>query len=168
MVDLKPLTSRQDKRLYLKYVNKFRKDYFTDADPQDMQDVNYALENNILCLLILLNNKVIGMLEATPGNVYATKVLNIATIYIDKKYRKQGIAKQVYKFMESYIDIALHIEQSNFAKNIDKFINCGFNFYNDMKNTDNVDHRQYDEKTYVLYTKQHIDAFKPILVKEIA
>jgi hypothetical protein len=31
-----------------------------------------------------------------------------------------------------------------------------------------VDHRQYDEKTYVLYTKQHIDAFKPILVKEIA
>jgi len=157
-IELRPAKSRQDKRLYLKYINKFRKGYWSDAPAMSMLDINYALDNKILCLLVLLNNKCIGMVEATPGNVYATKVLNIATIYIDKKYRNSGIAKIVYKYIDSFenVEIGLQIEQRNFTANIDKFLDCGFTHYSKLTLTSD-DHRCYEEDTYVLYTKQHCD-----------
>lgn len=165
MIQLKPIKSRQDKRLYLKYINKFRKGYWSDAQDLSMLDVNYGLDQKIVCCLVLLNNKCIGMVEATPGNVYTTKIINIATIYIDKRYRNSGIAKYVYKYMQSSIpndvEIALQIEERNFESNKDKFLDCGFTHY-DKITLNSDDHRQYDEQTYVLFTKQHINKLKPI------
>jgi ribosomal protein S18 acetylase RimI-like enzyme len=164
MIELKTLTSRQDKRLYLKYVNKFRKDYFTDAEPQSMQDVNYALELKTLCLLILLNNKVVGMVEATPGSIKNKKILNIATIYIDKQHRNKGIANFVYHYLDNllpHVDIALHIEESNYYNNISKFKEMGFTHYW-VGFLSSPDHRMYDEKTFVLYTEKYDNELMPI------
>jgi len=160
-IAIQPIQSRQDKRLFLNYINKFRKDYFADALAMSMSDINYALDNKTLCCLIMANNKCIGMLEATPGNVYATKVLNIATIYIDKRYRNSGIAKIVYKYIDSFenVEIGLQIEERNFTANIDKFLDCGFTHYSKLTLTSD-DHRCYKEDTYVLYTKQHSDELK--------
>lgn len=165
MIELQPIKSRQDKRMYLKYINKFRKGYWSDAPDMSIEEINYALDKKIICCNVLLNNKCIGMLEATPGHINATKTIQIATIYIDKKYRNSGIAKYVYKYLEAVmpddVEIALHIEQRNFDTNIDKFLDCGFTHYG-ITTVKSDDHRQYDEDTYVLFTKQHHHMLKPI------
>lgn len=163
MIEITPLQTRQDKRSYIKYVNKFRKEYFAnhingDASAFDIETVNYGLENKIVMCLIQLNNKCIGIVEATPGSIYGQKILNIATIYVDKKHRSRGIANIVYKFFSELlddVDIALHIEESNFNQNVSKFIDMGFTHYLLLEECDSIDFRKYDEKTYVLYDKKH-------------
>ena len=56
-ISIQPINTRQDKRLYLKYINKFRAGYFADAPSMSILDVNHAIEQKIVMGLILLNNK---------------------------------------------------------------------------------------------------------------
>jgi len=165
-IGIKAIKTRQDKRLYLKYINKFRAGYFADAPSMTILDINNAKDQKIVMGLILLNNKCIGLVEATPGNIYSQKILNIATIYVDTRHRGQGIANVVYKYFSNIqddVDIALHIEESNYTKNVSKFKDMGFTHYTVGVDSVGVnDHRKYNEKTYVLYDKKHDDICKEI------
>ena len=164
-ISIQPINARQDKRLYLKYINKFRAGYFADAPSMSILDVNHAIEQKIVMGLILLNNKCVGIVEATPGNIYSQKILNIATIYVDTRHRGQGIANVVYKYfsnLQDDIDVALQIEESNYTKNASKFKDMGFTHYAMVECVSSSDHRKYDEKTYVLYDKKHDDICKEL------
>ena len=157
-------SSRHEKRVFLKYMNKFRANYFADAPDMDMSDINYALDNKIVCMLIVADNKYIGAVEATPGCVITQKILNIATIFIDKQFRNKGIANFVYAYLDNLlpdVDVALQIEESNYYQNISKFKNMGFTHYwaGDVSSND---HRQYNEKTFVLYSEKYDNQLMPI------
>ena len=159
-------SSRQDKRMFLKLINKFRGEYFSGADHMAMEDVNHALDNQVVCMLITVDNKFIGMVEATPGSVNNQKILNIATIFVDKRYRGNGIANVVYRRLNNLLpelDIALQIEESKYFENVNQFANMGFTHYwaGELENTQ--DHRKYDEKTFVLYHKEYAKGLQPIL-----
>ena len=159
-------SSRQDKRMFLKLINKFRAEYFTDADPMGMEDVNHALDNKVLCMFITVDKKCIGMVEATPGSVNDQKLLNIATIFVDKRYRGNGIANVVYSHLDNLlpeVDIALQIEESKYHVNVNQFANMGFTHYWAGELPNVQDHRKYDEKTFVLYQKEYEKGLQPIL-----
>ena len=165
LVPVVKTSSRQDKRMYLKLINKFRAEYFSSAPEMRLEDVNHALDNKVLCMLITVDNKFIGMVEATPGSVNNQKILNIATIFVDKRYRGNGIANFVYSQLDNLlpdIDIALQIEESKYRENVNQFANMGFTHYwaGEMNSQD---HRKYDEKTFVLYHKQYAKGLQPIL-----
>ena len=166
LVPVVKTSTRQDKRMFLKLINKFRGEYFSSADDMGMEDVNHALDNHVVCMLITVDNKFIGMVEATPGRVNNQKILNIATIFVDKRYRGNGIANVVYSHIDNLlpeVDIALQIEESKYFENVNQFANMGFTHYwaGELENTQ--DHRKYNEKTFVLYYKEYEKGLQPIL-----
>ena len=48
LVPVVKTSTRQDKRMFLKLINKFRGEYFSGADHMAMEDVNHALNNQVV------------------------------------------------------------------------------------------------------------------------
>jgi hypothetical protein len=167
MINIVPVNAesdRSDRRDYLAMLTKFRQNYFRKNCPGDY-DMNLfnIVKSNKIDLYLIKNNKTnIGIVELTNGKVGSQQVRCIGTIYIQPKYRKNNISKIVYSMIDKQytVPVCLHIEQSNFEKNKEKFWRLGYVCYGAI--SDWCGDLQYNETTYMVFKKPFSKRLLPI------
>jgi GNAT superfamily N-acetyltransferase len=161
------LESNRKRKQYLELLNKFRAEYFNDPNIKKykLKHWDSIRSSGIIPLLLFQNNTPIGCVELTVGNSGPKSILNLTTVYFLPKYRSQGYAYDIYRFVEAQAErdgmwFGIHIEQSSLLKNLEKFKQLGFVCADRIADW-GTDHH-YNETTWILFSKYYAKRFYPL------
>lgn len=154
---------------YVGMMRRFRNDYFNGNPPYEYTlDVLKPLLQNRKDLIygfIMKGRNAVGIFENVPAQCGNTPILATATIYIRDKHRNKGISQWFYKYNHTMFDKhnlpwCIHIEESKFLQNKNKFMKMGFTHYYVIPEF--TGDSQYKESTYALFCKPYLKLLLPI------
>ena len=154
--------TRSEKREFVRLLNDFRKEYFKGEQSYDMTEAMLDLPayERVIRMGYKHKGKTIAIAEICLGVAYGKPTFSVGTIFVKSFLRNNGIARVIYdQLEETAADInpelmfSIDVEQSNFEKYKQKFIDMGFTHYHILPEFDNG--VAYKEPTYALFRDHH-------------
>jgi len=150
---------------FLNMLNAFRDEYFKGNSPYDvsLEEIKaMGKKQGVFRNMFYWEDELIAISESCLGSCHGKTTIGVGTVYVKPSWRGQGIASNIYDFVENTLTknvpecaFNLQIECDELKANIGKFIALGFThafmiekFTNGMK---------YQQPTFALFKGKQLD-----------